>query len=78
MSVIERLTDKVARQEEKVSKETEKLETYREQLQNAMYQIFIKRQQNSRLTFEEAMNQAFGKEDTPIIAKENRNEEMTV
>lgn len=78
MSVIERLADKVARQEEKVSKEIEKLETYREQLQNAMYQTFIKRQQNSRLTFEEAMNQAFGKEDTQIIAKETRNEEMNV
>ena len=78
MSVIERLADKVARQEETVSKETEKLETYREQLQNAMYQTFIKRQQNSRLTFEEAMNQAFGKEDTQIIAKETRNEEMNV
>lgn len=77
MSVIERLADKVARQEEKVSKETEKLEAYRNQLQDAMYQTFIKRQQNSRLTFEEAINQAFGREDTPIISKENRNEEMT-
>ena len=45
MSVIERLAERVARQEEKVAKETEKLETYRSQLQTAMYQAFIKRQQ---------------------------------
>ncbi|MCO4478819.1 hypothetical protein Si139_01441 [Streptococcus infantarius subsp. infantarius] len=32
MSVIERLAERVARQEEKVAKETEKLETYRSQL----------------------------------------------
>ena len=31
MSVIERLAERVARQEEKVAKETEKLETYRSQ-----------------------------------------------
>lgn len=37
MSVIERLAEKVARQEEKVSRETEKLEHYRDQLQTAMY-----------------------------------------
>lgn len=36
MSVIERLAEKVARQEEKVSRETEKLEHYRDQLQTAM------------------------------------------
>ncbi len=35
MSVIERLAERVARQEEKVAKETEKLETYRSQLQTA-------------------------------------------
>lgn len=40
MSVIERLAERVARQEEKVAKETEKLETYRSQLQTAMYQAF--------------------------------------
>lgn len=38
MSVIERLAEKVARQEEKVSRETEKLEHYRDQLQTAMLQ----------------------------------------
>lgn len=32
MSVIERLAERVARQEDKVAKETEKLETYRNQL----------------------------------------------
>ena len=49
MSVIERLAEKVARQEEKVSRETEKLENYRDQLQTAMYSTFIKRQQSSQL-----------------------------
>lgn len=47
MSAIERLAEKVARQEEKVSRETEKLEHYRDQLQTAMYSTFIKRQQSS-------------------------------
>ncbi|WPG04701.1 DUF5965 family protein [Streptococcus agalactiae] len=61
MSVIERLAERVARQEEKVAKETEKLETYRSQLQTAMYQAFIKRQQNSPWTFDEALTQAFTK-----------------
>ena len=32
MSVIERLAERVARQEDKVAKETEKLEIYRNQL----------------------------------------------
>lgn len=63
MSVIERLAEKVARQEEKVSRETEKLENYRNQLQTAMYSTFIKRQQSSHLSFHEALEQAFGKED---------------
>ena len=48
MSVIERLAEKVARQEEKVLRETEKLENYRDQLQTAMYSTFIKRQQSSQ------------------------------
>lgn len=74
MSVIERLADKVARQEEKVSKETEKLEAYRNQLQNAMYQAFIKRQQNSPWTFDEALTQAFGQDEHPTLS-DNRNEE---
>ncbi|CCW38124.1 unknown [Streptococcus agalactiae 09mas018883] len=47
MSVIERLAEKVVRQEEKVSRETEKLEHYRDQLQTVMYSTFIKRQQSS-------------------------------
>lgn len=64
MSVIERLAEKVARQEEKVSRETEKLEHYRDQLQTAMYSTFIKRQQSSQLSFHEALEQAFGKETT--------------
>lgn len=76
MSVIDRLADKVARQEEKVAKETERLEIYREQLQTAMYSTFVKRQQSSHLSFDEALDQAFGKQDKPsrhII--DNRNEE---
>ena len=64
MSVIERLAERAARQEEKVAKETEKLETYRSQLQTAMYQAFIKRQQSSQLSFHEALEQAFRKETT--------------
>ncbi|MGT2800353.1 DUF5965 family protein [Streptococcus marmotae] len=76
MSVIERLADKVARQEEKVSKETEKLETYREQLQTAMYSTFVKRQQSSHLTFDEALNQAFGREvSLPTHPENNRKVE---
>lgn len=65
MSVIERLAEKVARQEEKVSREAEKLENYRDQLQTAMYSTFIKRQQSSQLSFYEALEQTFGKE-TPL------------
>ena len=65
MSVIERLAEKVARQEEKVSRETKKLENYRDQLQTAMYSTFIKRQQSSQLSFHEALEQAFGKENPP-------------
>ncbi len=76
MSVIERLADKVARQEEKVSKETERLENYREQLQTAMYQTFIKRQQSSHLTFDEALNQAFGREELIPTVTTTRNEEL--
>lgn len=75
MSVIERLAERVARQEEKVAKETEKLETYRSQLQTAMYQIFIKRQQNSPWTFDEALTQAFGQDEQKTISSDNRNEE---
>ncbi|MFV8063257.1 DUF5965 family protein [Streptococcus pluranimalium] len=76
MSVIERLAEKVAKQEEKVSRETEKLETYREQLQAAMYSTFVKRQQASHLTFDEALNQAFGKEVSLSPQPTNhRNEE---
>ena len=71
MSVIERLDERVARQEEKVAKETE---TYRSQLQTAMYQAFIKRQQNSPWTFDEALTQAFGQEEQPTLS-DNRNEE---
>lgn len=74
MSVIERLAERVARQEDKVAKETEKLETYRNQLQTAMYQVFIKRQQNSRWTFDEALTQAFGQEEQSTLS-DNRNEE---
>ena len=74
MSVIERLAERVARQEDKVAKETEKLETYRSQLQTAMYQSFIKRQQNSPWTFDEALTQAFGQEEQPTLP-DNRNEE---
>ncbi|HFI0215644.1 TPA: DUF5965 family protein [Streptococcus suis] len=73
MSVIERLAEKVARQEEKVARETEKLEIYRDQLQTAMYSTFIKRQQSSHLTFHEALEQAFGKEESlqPIYRNED-------
>lgn len=74
MSVIERLAERVARQEDKVAKETEKLETYRNQLQTAMYQVFIKRQQNSPWTFDEALTQAFGQEEQSTLS-DNRNEE---
>lgn len=74
MSVIERLAERVARQEDKVAKETEKLEIYRNQLQTAMYQDFIKRQQNSRWTFDEALTQAFSQEEQPTLS-DNRNEE---
>ena len=74
MSVIERLAERVARQDDKVPKETEKLEIYRNQLQTAMYQDFIKRQQNSRWTFDEALTQAFGQEEQPTLS-DNRNEE---
>ena len=72
MNVIERLAERVARQEEK---ETEKLETYRSQLQTAMYQAFIKRQQNSPWTFDEALTQAFGQDEQKPIPSDNRNEE---
>ncbi|HEW2830247.1 TPA: hypothetical protein V0Q61_001792 [Streptococcus pneumoniae] len=75
MSVIERLAERVARQEEKVAKEMEKLENYREQLQTAMYSIFVKRQKSSHLTFDEALNQAFGKQENHSQVIENRNEE---
>ena len=74
MSVIERLAERVARQEDKVAKETEKLEIYRNQLQTAMYQDFTKRHQNSRWTFDEALTQAFGQEEQPTLS-DNRNEE---
>ena len=74
MSVIERLAERVARQEDKVAKETEKLEIYRNQLQTAMYQDFIKRQQNSPWTFDEALTQAFGQEEQSTLS-DNRNEE---
>lgn len=75
MSVIERLAEKVARQEEKVSRETEKLEVYREQLQAAMYNTFVKRQKSSHLTFDEALDQAFGREISFPMSN-NRNEEI--
>lgn len=75
MSVIERLAERVARQEEKVAKEAEKLESYRSQLQTAMYQAFIKRQQNSPWTFDEAMTHAFGKDEQETTLSDNRNEE---
>ncbi|MEY8462291.1 DUF5965 family protein [Streptococcus merionis] len=74
MSVIERLADRVARQEEKVAKEMERLDTYREQLQSAMFSTFIKRQKTSRLSFDEALEQAFGKEENQLEIN-NRNEE---
>ena len=74
MSMIERLAEKVARQEEKVSRETEKLENYRDQLQTAMYSTFIKRQQSSQLSFHEALEQAFGKETT--LHLNYRNEDI--
>ncbi|WP_226959754.1 DUF5965 family protein, partial [Streptococcus pneumoniae] len=48
---------------------------YREQLQAAMYSIFVKRQQSSHLTFDEALNQAFGKQENHSQVIENRNEE---
>ena len=73
MSLIERLAERVARQEEKVAKETEKLETYRSQLQTAMYSTFIKWQQSSQLSFHEALEQAFGKETT--LHPDYRNED---
>lgn len=75
MSVIERLAERVARQEEKVAKEMEKLETYCSQLQTAMYQAFVKRQQNSPWTFDEALTQAFGQEEQKPIPSDTRNEE---
>lgn len=74
MSAIERLAEKVARQEEKVSRETEKLEHYRDQLQTAMYSTFIKRQQSNQLSFHEALEQAFGKETT--LHLNYRNEDI--
>ncbi|EHI69717.1 DUF5965 family protein [Streptococcus ictaluri] len=74
MSVIEHLADRVARQEEKVAKETERLDSYREQLQSAMFSTFIKRQKTSHLSFDEALEQAFGKEEYQVDL-DNRNEE---
>ncbi|MER0123192.1 DUF5965 family protein [Streptococcus sp. ZJ93] len=75
MSVIERLAEKVVRQEEKVSRETAKLENYRDQLQTAMYSTFIKRQQSSHLTFHEALEQAFGKETPQQLNYRNEDTE---
>lgn len=75
MSVIERLADKVARQEEKVARETEKLEIYQEQLQTAMYSTFVKRQKTSHLNFEGALEQAFGKEESYSNTNQRNEEE---
>ena len=40
-----------------------------------MYQTFIKRQQNSPWTFDEALTQAFGQDEQKTIPSDNRNEE---
>lgn len=40
-----------------------------------MYQAFIKRQQNSPWTFDEALTQAFGQDEQKPIPSDNRNEE---
>ena len=73
MSIIERLEEKVARQESKVAREKEKLANYKEQLETAMFTTFIRRQQTCQMSFEEALSQAFGREEFDL--SEERNEE---
>lgn len=73
MSIIERLEEKVARQESKVAREKEKLANYKEQLETAMFTTFIRRQQTCQMSFEEALNQAFGREELDL--SEERNED---
>lgn len=78
MSVIDRLAERLARQEEKVAKETEKLDSLRDQLQLAMYNAFLKRQQSSQYSFHEALEQAFGKGSELMNTVPNeRSEDMT-
>lgn len=62
MTIIERLEEKVTRQESKVARETEKLAAYKEQLETAMFATFKRRQSISRMSFEEALDHAFGRE----------------
>lgn len=73
--MIERLAEKVARQEEKSARDG-KLENYRDQLQTVMYSTFIKRQQSGHLSFHEALEQAFGKE--ALLHPNDRNEDTEV
>ena len=40
-----------------------------------MYQAFIKRQQNSPWTFDEALTQAFGQDEQELKPSDTRNEE---
>ena len=62
MTIIERLEEKVTRQESKVARESEKLAAYKEQLETAMFATFKRRQSISHMSFEEALDHAFGRE----------------
>ena len=76
MTIIERLEEKVTRQESKVARETEKLATYKEQLETAMFATFKRRQSISQMSFEEALDHAFGRE-IQFDDSEFRKDEMS-
>lgn len=64
MTIIERLEEKVTRQESK------------EQLETAMFATFKRRQSISHMSFEEALDHAFGKE-RQLDDSEFRKDEMS-
>lgn len=74
---VARLEEKVAKQVKRVSKEQERLTYYQNQLQEAMFATFISHQTSSQLSFNQALEQAFGtvSQSQPLEFEERGNEE---
>lgn len=78
MSQVARLEDKVAKQTERVIKEQNRLDELQQQLQEAMFSSFMARQAHSQLSFDQALDKAFGALSQGDRPRQTKNEEVRI